>query len=300
MEAEPVREVQAAPAVPRQRSPERVPSAAPPLVAPPSDDAPESEPPRARGVTSLPPQPPEVASRPSASPIRRWVVVAVAVVVIALAAVVWAVARSGNDESRDPVEAGQPPASAPVATTPTSAPAETSRPSSSTAATSAAKPPPSSPAANGSTRPPLPAGWRDYRDPTGFAVYVPEGWNRSQEGSIVYFRDSRTGRVLGIDQTDTPHPNPVADWQGKAEYRVSRGDFPSYREIRIVKVGYFRKAADWEFTFTRNGTRQHVNNRGVVTSNRQAYGFYWQTRDADWKRYRPDLQLVFDSFRPAT
>jgi eukaryotic-like serine/threonine-protein kinase len=149
-------------------------------------------------------------------------------------------------------------------------------------------------------RPPLPAGWRDYRDPTGFRVYVPSGWTRSKEGSIVYFRNYRTGQVLGIDQTDKPQWNPVADWRGKADYRVRRGDFPGYHEIHIVAVPYFRKAADWEFTFNGSSARQHVNNRGFVVSNTQAYGIYWQTRDADWTSARKDLQLIFDSFRPAT
>jgi hypothetical protein len=90
----------------------------------------------------------------------------------------------------------------------------------------------------------------------------------------------------------------VADWRGKADYRVARGDFPGYREIHIVAVPYFRKAADWEFTFNGSSARQHVNNRGFVVSNTQAYGIYWQTRDADWAAARKDLQLIFDSFRP--
>ncbi|MFD0525953.1 hypothetical protein [Paractinoplanes durhamensis] len=113
---------------------------------------------------------------------------------------------------------------------------------------------------------------------------------------MVYFRHD--GRVLGIDQTTKPNMNPVGDWQGKAEYRVGRGDFPGYDEIRIKPVSYFKKAADWEFTFDGSGTRQHVNNRGLVVNNHQAYGIYWQTTDADWTKAYPDLQLIFSSFRP--
>ncbi|GLY04254.1 serine/threonine-protein kinase [Actinoplanes sp. NBRC 101535] len=146
--------------------------------------------------------------------------------------------------------------------------------------------------------PALRDGWVDYKDATGFRVYVPEGWKRSQEGTIVYFRGD--GRVLGIDQTNQPKSNPVKDWQSQSEYRVSRGDFPSYKEIKIESVDYFKKAADWEFTFTRSGTRQHVNNRGVVVSSKKAYGFYWQTTDSEWDGARDDLQFVFDSFRPVT
>lgn len=243
---------------------------------------------------------------------RMRLALAAAVTVLLLAGVVWMVVRAGADG--DPTTAGAPPVeSAPAqasagpagsVSASASASASTSAstspsPAASSAAPAATTAPAGSSSGSGSGLPAIPPGWRDYRDATGFAVYVPQGWTRSKEGTMVYFRDSSTGRVLGIDQTRKPEPDPVADWRAKADYRVSVGDFPSYREIHIKEVDYFRKAADWEFTFTRNGTRQHVNNRGVITATTQAYGFYWQTRDADWQRYRDDLQLIFDSFRPA-
>ncbi len=155
---------------------------------------------------------------------------------------------------------------------------------------------------NGTTataqRPSLPPGWREYRDRTGFSLYVPAGWRQSRKGTIVYFRPPGGGRVLGIDQTDRPKSDPVADWRGQADYRVGRGDFPGYDEIRIASVRYWQKAADWEFTFD-GGNRRHVNNRGFVVSRSQAYGIWWETSDADWDAARSDLQLIFDSFRPA-
>ncbi|GAA0502794.1 hypothetical protein Ade02nite_36740 [Paractinoplanes deccanensis] len=257
---------------------------------------------------------PDPAAAGSRGSHRTRLALAAAVAVLLLAGIVWLVVRAGADSAGDRNPSGAPPAqsapatgSAQASTDPSaSTSADAGAPGSPSAAESRSPSPatsrttpPATTAQAGSTLPRLPDGWRDYRDATGFAVYVPEGWTRSKEGSIVYFRDSSSGRVLGIDQTRQPEPDPVADWRGKADYRVSVGDFPNYREIHIKEVDYFRKAADWEFTFTRNGTRQHVNNRGVITASDQAYGFYWQTRDADWSRYRDDLQLIFDSFRPA-
>ncbi|MCY1141145.1 protein kinase [Actinoplanes sp. Pm04-4] len=282
-------------AVPRQRPPSSV----------------ESIPADVKHRGQATPVPPDAEARPTVSPMRRWLVAAAAVLAVIAGVVFWTVSRSNSGD--DPkTDAGGPAVSAPAPATPSSTPGTSATAADpSAAATSKATPSPTgnndgdggdgddSGAGSGSGLPQLPDGWRDYRDRTGFAVYVPEGWARSKEGSIVYFRDSSTGRVLGIDQTKKPVANPVADWRGKADYRVSRGDFPAYREIHIREVDYFRKAADWEFTFTRNGTRQHVNNRGVITSDTQAYGFYWQTPDSSWARYRDDLQLVFDSFRPA-
>jgi eukaryotic-like serine/threonine-protein kinase len=145
----------------------------------------------------------------------------------------------------------------------------------------------------------LPPGWHTYVDRTGFSVAVPMSWTVSRRGSIVYFDEPGGGRLLGIDQTDHPQPDPVADWRGKEQYRVARGDFPSYRRVRLVAVDYFLKAADWEFTYVRNGVRLHVNNRGFITSAHQAYGMWWSTPDSDWDRFLPDLRLIERSFRPA-
>ena len=249
---------------------------------------------------------------------RRLAVVAAVLAVLVVAGIAWFVVDRSRSDPRDRTTAGVPVGSpaAPTSATATasgagpggSGPGGTGDPSgggpagpAATATPSGApsSPPATTPAAAGTVLPQRPAGWIDYRDRTGFALYVPQGWTRSQEGSIVYFRDRSSARVLGIDQTRRPRPNPVADWRGKADYRVARGDFPSYREIHIREVDYFRKAADWEFTFVRGGVRQHVNNRGLITADDQAYGIYWQTRNADWSRYRGDLQLIFDSFRPA-
>jgi hypothetical protein len=142
----------------------------------------------------------------------------------------------------------------------------------------------------------LPAGWKDYRDKTGFSVYVPDGWTRSQKNSMVYFRGD--GRVLGIDQSDQPKSDPLADWKEKAAYRVPRGDFPGYHLVRMESVNYLKKSADWEYTFDGSGSRQHVDNRNILASSKQAYAIYWQTSDAQWSSHKDDLALIYASFRP--
>jgi hypothetical protein len=145
----------------------------------------------------------------------------------------------------------------------------------------------------------LPPGWHIYTDGTGFSVAVPASWPVTREGTMVYFREPGGAKVLGIDQTDQPKPDPVADWTGKEQYRVARGDFPGYRRVRMAEVDYFIKAADWEFTYLRGGSRVHVNNRGFITSPNRAYGMWWSTADSRWAQYLPDLRLIQRSFRPA-
>jgi hypothetical protein len=243
----------------------------------------------------------------------RWIVVLALVLVAlagAVAVVVSVVNRSGTGSavsspgaagpsvtpaSQNPSASGSNSPSAGAPTGGTSSGTGSAGTASSGTTTGGANPGGTSPGGPG-PRPVLPSGWVDYPERTGFSVYVPKGWTKSQDGSIVYFRAA--GRVLGIDQTAHPNMNPVADWRGKADYRVARGDFPGYHEIHIQSVDYFEKATDWEFTFAGSTTRQHVNNRGLVVNSRQAYGIYWQTPDSRWQDAYPDLQLIFSSFRP--
>ena len=271
-----------------------------------------------RGKTRLIPQqrttmlPGEVPD--DAAPARRFggtrLAVVAAVLLVAMAGTIWLVARpdgrnsaatgtpatsapAGTNPPVGGVPAGEQPAASPSASAPPSAAPSSASPSPSVSPS----PSPSQASPSPAGLPALPDGWREHRDPTGFVVYVPEGWQQSKKGTIVYFRGD--GRVLGIDQTDRPKSNPVSDWRNQSRARLSDGDVPGYDEIKIAEVDYFKKAADWEVTFNGSSSRQHVNNRGVVISSKKAYGFYWQTRDSEWADARDDLQLVFDSFRPA-
>jgi eukaryotic-like serine/threonine-protein kinase len=166
--------------------------------------------------------------------------------------------------------------------------------SSAAAATSAAPP-------TGSASPPpgatLPAGWHFVHDATGFTVAVPDGWTRSERDGIVYFRDPDGSRLLGIDQTNQPKPDPVADWQDQARVRVAHGDFPGYQLITIKAVAYHVKAADWEFLYNGHNTRLHVINRGAIFNEHQAYGFYWETPDAQWAANLDNFALITSTFQ---
>jgi hypothetical protein len=144
----------------------------------------------------------------------------------------------------------------------------------------------------------LPPGWHTYKDRTGFSVAVPGDWTVSRKGSIVYFDEPNGSRLLGIDQSDSPKSDPVADWRGQEAYRTSRGDWAGYRLIKIVKVNYFKTAADWEFTYAADGGRMHVLNRGFVTGTRQAHAIYWSTPESQWNANAETFRVIAESFKP--
>ncbi|GAA1604450.1 hypothetical protein GCM10009789_68020 [Kribbella sancticallisti] len=247
-------------------------------------------------------------------PSKKWgpkVMAVVVSVLLAGALGAWALMRPDDDNnlgqqpgavsasptvtpsSQAPRSTATAPRTTPTAprSTPTAAPS-TPRPSS--APTSA---PTSRPTADPSGAV-VPAGFERHSDPTGFSLAVPSNWTVRREGGRVYFREPGGSRLLLIDQTDQPKADPVADWRQQEEAR--RDGYPEYRRIRIEAVDYFQKAADWEFTYAVGDGRQHVLNRGVVTSSRQAYGIYWSTPESQWADSQQTLRTITSSFRPAS
>ena len=146
----------------------------------------------------------------------------------------------------------------------------------------------------------LPAGYHRFTNSTGFSIGVPDGWQIQHVGHYVYIIDpSNAGIFLLIDQSDTPKPNPLLDWEQQAANRAST--YPDYHLIRLESVYYpqAEKAADWEFTYAKDGILVHILNRNVLANAHHAYALYWSTPEGDWNAYYHYFQGFADTFRPA-
>ena len=146
----------------------------------------------------------------------------------------------------------------------------------------------------------MPAGYYRFTNSTGFSIGVPRGWNISHDGHYVYIRDpANSGIFLLIDQSDQPRPDPLADWRQQAASRQS--SYPGYHLILLKSVHYTQaeKAADWEFTYDRNGVTVRVLNRNILANAQHAYALYWSTPASDWDAYYHFFQVFADTFRPA-
>ena len=184
---------------------------------------------------------------------------------------------------------------APRTTPPASAPASQPAPAGRASSPSSAAPP-----ATSSPSAALPAGYYRFTNSTGFSIGVPRGWQISHDGHYVYIRDpANSGIFLLIDQSDQPKPNPLADWQQQAANR--QGTYPGYHLILLRAVRYTQaeKAADWEFTYDRNGVMVQVLNRNILANARHAYALYWSTPVSDWNAYYHYFQVFAATFRPA-
>ena len=146
----------------------------------------------------------------------------------------------------------------------------------------------------------LPAGYHRFTNSTGFSIGVPDGWQIQHVGHYVYIIDPSNADIyLLIDQSDSPKPNPLLDWEQQAANRAST--YPDYHLIRLESVDYpqAEKAADWEFTYTRDGIPVHILNRNVLANAHHAYALYWSTPESDWNAYYHYFQAFADTFRPA-
>ena len=93
--------------------------------------------------------------------------------------------------------------------------------------------------------------------------------------------------------------NALADWRQQAAAR--QGSYPGYHLILLREVRYTQaeKAADWEFTYDRNGVMVQVLNRNILANARHAYALYWSTPVSDWNAYYHFFQVFAATFRPA-
>jgi eukaryotic-like serine/threonine-protein kinase len=222
----------------------------------------------------------------------------VLIAVVGIAAIMAAVTSAVSRTPDHPTAHQSPKASArssvrasAAASTPASAP---STPPSATSA------PASSPAASRGAASAVPNGYHRFTNSTGFSIGVPAGWQIQHVGHYVYIRDpANSGIFLLIDQSDQPVPDPLADWKQQAAARQS--SYPGYHLIRLAAVSYpqAEKAADWEFTYYRNGVEVKVLNRNVLANAHHAYALYWSTPVSDWNAYFHYFQVFAATFQPA-
>jgi eukaryotic-like serine/threonine-protein kinase len=145
----------------------------------------------------------------------------------------------------------------------------------------------------------LPARFSRYRDPTGFSIAVPPGWHVSRQGHQVYVRDRHSRRFLVIAWTTRPRPHPLADWRRQEAARI--GSYPGYHRIRLAAVRYApaERAADWAFTYYRNGQLTRVLRRNILASARHGYVLSWSVPAYRWRGSFHYFRAFAATFRPA-
>ncbi|WP_308013342.1 serine/threonine-protein kinase [Streptomyces beigongshangae] len=170
--------------------------------------------------------------------------------------------------------------SVPGATAPTGSPSRTASPS---------QPVPSpSPSAPGAGAGALPAGFRVFTAPEGFAVALPAGWERIDTGRA---RDGSYRVVLGADgdprnlavtYSTRVGSDPVAVWRDTVEPTLRQG--AGYDRLGAIRATTYqgRAAADMEWVDEAEGTRVRTFGRGFLLGGGEGFSLRWTTPDAEW------------------
>jgi serine/threonine protein kinase len=233
----------------------------------------------------------------------RRLMVTLAALVAAAAAVTGLAFALTSSQGHQPASSGGSPRPAPSRGT-SAAASSASSPSAKTSQSQAAPSSPATASGNGTGSTAgygsLPAGYYRFTNSTGFSIGVPHGWQVSHQGNYVYLSDPWDGNIyLLIDQSDHPKPDPLADWEQQQANR--EGSYPGYHLIGLRSVNYpqAEKAADWEFTYDRNGVPVHILNRNILANASHAYALYWSTPASDWNADYHYFQAFAATFRPA-
>jgi serine/threonine protein kinase len=119
-----------------------------------------------------------------------------------------------------------------------------------------------------------------YKGAQGFSIGLPKGWKYTKTDSAGARFTGPEGQRLLIAWTSTPKNDPVADWKNQERYMTRS----QYHRIRIEKVDYRGwNAADWEFTYSDNGTKYRTIDRGFVVNDHQGYALMYSAKSARWK-----------------
>ncbi|WCN07085.1 serine/threonine-protein kinase [Streptomyces sp. M92] len=131
----------------------------------------------------------------------------------------------------------------------------------------------------------------------GYSIGLPEGWKYQTKASAGDRFTGPNGQKLLVAWTSTPKDDPVADWKNQERYMVRS----QYEKIRIEKVGYRGwNAADWEFTYTDDGTKYRTVDRGFVVNDHQGYALMYTAKADDWGSdlRRDTWRTLTKSFEP--
>ncbi|MEU8135476.1 serine/threonine-protein kinase [Streptodolium elevatio] len=241
-------------------------------------------------------------------------VVALVVAVIAAVVVTVVVIGNGDDKGKDNAATGgtnsataggqgQP------AVLPPTDPAAPSAPPTGTA-TKPGITPPSGTAAQPGLTPPTGAssntaaparvpGYTWTRDPAGFALFVPDGWKRSQSGSQIDYKDPRGKTFLRIG-VDNGGVHPLDNFRAiDADFATKKQQYQTLQldDYPTDVPGW--EAAVWEFTWSGNpfdpdgGSLRpsHAIDLGIRTAQGTDFSIYVASFETDW----PAAKAVFDN-----
>ncbi|MBM9619861.1 serine/threonine-protein kinase [Streptomyces zhihengii] len=148
----------------------------------------------------------------------------------------------------------------------------------------------------------VPEGWNRVEDPTGFVLWVPDGWVRQTDGDqIDYTPDNGRHRIrISVDPSpdfENPYMHMLDMEEGLAER------LPRYERVKL-RPNTFRdqtQSALWEFRWTER--KEHPGPRRAIDQmyfgdNGTEYALYMSGPAEDWSETREQFDTMLRGWRP--
>jgi hypothetical protein len=136
-----------------------------------------------------------------------------------------------------------------------------------------------------------PPGFVRTQDPAGFTLDVPVGWERSTQGSSVFYRPADQTGLIQVFALTGAQTTPYESLQA-TEKTVSAND--GYQQIRLEQGG---DAAELEYAYNRpDGTVRHVVVHAYDDPSGIQYALLAGGPDTEWTTYEQIYQQMLASF----
>ncbi|MFI9099740.1 hypothetical protein ACIGXA_04380 [Streptomyces fildesensis] len=150
-----------------------------------------------------------------------------------------------------------------------------------------------SPSTDGPT--PAPSGYVRTSDPAGFALDVPEGWQRSTEGDSVFYKTADGNSLIQVFALRGPETTPYESLVA-TEVTVSKN--PGYHRIGLQQLGSGAgDPAQLEYSYVRaDGTVRHVVVQAFTDPSTVQYALLVAGPDGDWTAHQEVFRNLLSSF----
>ncbi|WP_327168639.1 serine/threonine-protein kinase [Streptomyces subrutilus] len=149
----------------------------------------------------------------------------------------------------------------------------------------------------------VPPGWTEVTDPTGFSLFVPEGWKRQMDGNQIDYTPDNGRHFIRIASDATPdYDNPYMHLLDLEKQLRQRSDYKR-QKLNQNTFQDSTRAALWDFTWTEKGT--HAGPRRAVEQmyverDGTEWAIYMSGPAADWSTTRAQFDVVLSGWKPAS
>ncbi|MET9882157.1 serine/threonine-protein kinase [Streptomyces sp. NPDC006430] len=146
-----------------------------------------------------------------------------------------------------------------------------------------------------------PAGFSEVTDPTGFTLFVPNGWKRQMDGDQIDYTPDNGKHFIRIASDSTPdYDDPYVHLLDLEKQLKQRTDYKRQK----LNQNTFRdstRSALWDFTWTEKGTHagpRRAIEQMYIAPNGTEYAVYMSGPAADWTTTRTQFDTVLSGWAP--